>query len=33
MKQNASLMNPKAALKPLNNSWYRIEAKTENTAE
>lgn len=33
MKQNAPLMNPKAALKPLNNSWYRIEAKTENTAE
>lgn len=33
MKQNAPLMNPKATLKPLNNSWYSIKAKAENKAE
>lgn len=33
MKQNEPLMSPKAALQPLSNSWYSIQAKGENKAE
>lgn len=32
-KKNATLMNPKAAVQALNQSWYSINAKANNSAE